>query len=352
MEAESALNKKHLTFAIVIAVILTISGLFLMFTSVFAINDFLEGYIKDPWYQQQEDYPQNREIYVNMVEALKPIGYICFLLILLLILIGVILKHYKISLLGSYTLYLPLLGQLSFAMTALFAGIGVIRIIWIPIFNIEPEILNLGAIILLPLGITNGLGDIGIGGEAIFGLGTFLTLSSMFVFLILGGFIFAFGVVTWIYGKFQKRTIIDFWIYRYSRHPQYLGLIILNYGLLIIPLFGFHFRASLPTLPWLIVTLIILGLAITEEKNLLQEKNEDYVTWRQKTPFLIPLPNILIVGILFPIRVVLKKDWPENNREVVLILVIYGTILIICSLPLMAGLTGEMEHLYYLIAHY
>ena len=314
MESETSLNRKHLSIAILLAVILTISGLFLMFTSLFTINDLLEGFIEDPWYLPHSDYPQNRQTYVSIVEALKPIGYICFFITLMLILIGVIIKHYNISLLGAYTLYIPLFGQFSLAMTALFAGIGIIRIIWVPIFDIEPEFLNLAAIILFPLSIISILVELKI--RLLYVVGN-LYLLTMFLLVLLGVFIFFFGVVTWFYGKFQKRLLLDFWIYRYSRHPQYLGLILLNYGLLIFPLMLPHFRASLPTLPWLIVTLIIIGLAITEENKLLGENNEKITTWRNKTPFMIPIPKVITSLILIPIKVVLKKDWPENGREIV-----------------------------------
>ena len=40
----------------------------------------------------------------------------------------------------------------------------------------------------------------------------------------LGLLVFSLGVTTWLYGGFKGYKIIDFWIYKYSRHPQYLGL--------------------------------------------------------------------------------------------------------------------------------
>ncbi|NIO37088.1 hypothetical protein GTO27_05230, partial [Candidatus Bathyarchaeota archaeon] len=35
-------------------------------------------------------------------------------------------------------------------------------------------------------------------------------------------------------GKFEKRKIYDFWIYKYSRHPQYLGFILWSYGVMLL----------------------------------------------------------------------------------------------------------------------
>ena len=342
MEEEDTINFKIFGGAVIIAVILTISGLFLMFKTLATINVVLEGIIGDPWYQYHTSNPDSQSSlyfeneYRKIVEALRPIGIICFWLILLIILIGIISNHFKISLLGSYALYLPVLGQFSFAMTALFAGIGVSRIIWLPIYNIEPELLNLAAVVLFPLII---IGNI--------------YLFAMLFLLVLGVFIFIFGVITWIHGKIYQQKIIDFWIYRYSRHPQYLGLILLNYGFLAWPIAGYRIQPSLPSLPWLIVTLILIGLAIVEENNLIKNQKKDsieqYSTWREKTPFLIPLPNSIKTVILFPIKKVLKKEWPENNKELLIVLILYSIIIILSSLPFMASLTGEMEWLYFLI---
>ena len=333
MEEENSINFKIFSGAVIIAIILTISGLYLMFKSMAAINDVLEGIIGDPWYQYHTSNLDNQSYlyfeneYWRIVEALQPIGTVCFWLIILLILIGILSNHLKISLLGSYALYLPVLGQFSFAMTALFAGIGVSRIIWLPLYNIEPELLNLAAVVLFPLVI---IGNI--------------YLFLMLFLLVLGGFIFVFGVVTWIHGKIYQQQIINFWIYRYSRHPQYLGLILLNYGFLAWSIAGYHIQPPLPTLPWLILTLILIGLAIAEENSLInkqkKDSNQQYFTWREKTPFLIPLPNSLKTVILFPSKKVLRKEWPENKKELIVVLVLYSLILILSSLPFIASLTG------------
>ncbi len=346
MDTTIKINYKHLSVALVITIILTISCLFLMFAAIFVLNDVLEVFIGDPWYLYHQGYQNTEETYRNLVSVLKPIGYLCFFLVLGLITIGIFLRRYKISLLGSYALYLPILGQFSVAMVALFAGIGVTRIIWVPIYNIEPELLNLAAVILLPIGISNVLVELGIGGIALPRLGYMLTIYSMLFLTILGGFIFVFGMVTWVYGKSQKRTILNFWIYRYSRHPQYLGLILFNYSLFWRSFIGFTIHPSLPTLPWLVVTFLLLGLAITEENNMIQKNMEEYTTFRSKTPFLIPLPRVLTSVILLPTRLVLKKDWPDNNRELVTILIVYGLILILSSLPFMTGLMREMDYYY------
>ncbi|MFX1514786.1 MAG: hypothetical protein ACFFC6_00615 [Promethearchaeota archaeon] len=324
----SSLSVRNLCLAIILAIIFTISGLYLMVSITLMLNDLLDEYIKDPWACIGTDYTY--QTYDSIVAFLAPLGYLCFLLTIVFILLGLIVKRYQISVFGSYVLYLPLFGSFSFTMTVLFAGLGVIRILWLPFFDFAPDLLNAALIILFPLYLHHIVLFLGI-------FGTLLLLPLMVVLIFLGLFIFVFGVITWLYGKFQGRTIIDFWIYRYSRHPQYLGLILFNYGLIIIPmLFPFGGpHPPLPTLPWLLLTLIIIGMAITEENNFLKEANLEFTNWRKRTPFMIPLPKVILSFILWPLRILLKKEWPETNREIILILLVYGVILVLLSFPLL-----------------
>lgn len=328
-------NVRILSLAIILSIIFTFSGFFLMFSTMVELNDFFEGYLQDPWYVHYSQYHQYKQTYDDIVASLAPIGYLCFIITLLLMVLGLILKHYHISLFGAYVLYLPLFGAFSFAMTAVFAGIGVIRIVWIPFFDFAPDLLNAGAIILFPLYLQRSgvFEEIPLAHSLIgmlLGVTSFLMAFSIF----LGLFIFVFGVITWFYGKFQGKIVIDFWIYRFSRHPQYLGLILFNYGLLLFPLFFPFLTVPFPTLPWMLLTLIIIGLAITEENTLLRECTEEFTLWQTRTPFLIPLPKTIISLILWPTRLLLKKEWPECNKEILVILLFYGLILIALSLPL------------------
>ena len=292
---------------------------------MFMLNDLLEEYIKDPYFYFGTEY--THQTYDTLVASLTPLGYLCFIITVVLILLGLILKRYQISFFGSYVLYLPLFGQFSFAMTALFAGLGVIRIIWMPLFDFAPDSLNAGVIILFPLYLHHIV--------LFLGLFALLLLLLMVIFIFLGLFIFVFGVITWLYGKFQGKRIIDFWIYRYSRHPQYLGLILFNYGLLIIPLLFPHIHPLLPTFPWLLVALILIGMAITEENRLILEGNEEFMNWRNRTPFMIPLPQGFKSFLLYPLGLILKKEWPETNKEMILVLLLYGILLVLLSVPLL-----------------
>jgi hypothetical protein len=46
------------------------------------------------------------------------------------------------------------------------------------------------------------------------------------LFIALGLLIFILGVLAWFYARLEKKGTADFWIYRFSRHPQYLGWIV------------------------------------------------------------------------------------------------------------------------------
>lgn len=49
-----------------------------------------------------------------------------------------------------------------------------------------------------------------------------------------GLLIFLLGTIAWFYGKSERREIIDFWTYKYWRHPQYMGFLIWSYGVMLL----------------------------------------------------------------------------------------------------------------------
>ena len=227
-------------------------------------------------------------------------------------------------------------------MTAMFAGIGVLRTVWMPLLDLAPETLNLGAVLYLPVFIymliVSSIGYLletlePILGQEIMAL-IYNTLGYILVFfiVIIGMTIFTFGVMTWLYGKFQGKEVIDFWIYKYSRHPQYLGIIIWNYGLLIlspISILGIGTHPPPPTFPWLVLALVIVGMAMNEENKMVRKYSEDYLNWREQTAFMIPVPKRIRSIIKYPMLKTIKKEWPENNKDMIIILLIYGGIVVL-----------------------
>ena len=155
--------------------------------------------------------------------------------------------------------------------------------------------------------------------------------------MMLGLLIFLLGTTTWLYGKFRGYGIIDFWIYRFSRHPQYLGFIVWSYGLLILAAITPSPRGDYippPSLPWLIFTLTLIGSALNEESNLIKKYGEEYVRYRAEIPFMIPLPKPLINLLTMPVNALFGKSMPERRREIIGALLIYGLILALLSTPM------------------
>ena len=152
----------------------------------------------------------------------------------------------------------------------------------------------------------------------------------------LGLLIFLLGTLAWFYAKLQGKGTVDFWPYRFSRHPQYLGWIIWSYGLMLLaiqapfPLGGGNPGASLP---WLISSLIIVCVALGEEIKMSKERGQEYAAYRSSAPFMLPLPRLISSVMTSPMRFLLKKDCPENGRELIITFVVYAGIFVLLSLP-------------------
>ncbi|MHA2143757.1 MAG: methyltransferase family protein [Candidatus Thorarchaeota archaeon] len=265
----------------------------------------------------------------QITETLRPIGYVALLLTVALIFIGFILRKQKAVLAGSIALYLPVFGHFAASMFFL-SGIGAVRILWLPVFDVSPWLFDLGAIVYLPILL------LFLAGGVIWMLMP-LVFALPFIIQGLGFMVFLLGAMTWFQGRFKDVRLVDFWTYRYSRHPQYLGFIIWSYGLLVytvvapIPFGGLYF---VPSLPWLLSIMLIVGVALYEENQMIQKNDEHYLEYRTKVPFLMPLPRRISNLLSAPVRIVLKKDWPENGREIVIIVILYSVILMLLSVPL------------------
>jgi len=148
----------------------------------------------------------------------------------------------------------------------------------------------------------------------------------------LGIFIFVLGTLAWFHSKIRKRKVTDFWLYRFSRHPQYLGWIIWSYGIMFLP--GCNMKRSYSissSLPWLLSTMIIIGVALFEELRMKKKAGEEYKLYQQKTPFLFPLPKFITTLLKTPQRLFFKKKYFERKREILAFLAFYTVIFIVLS---------------------
>ncbi|MEM1703730.1 MAG: methyltransferase, partial [Zestosphaera sp.] len=140
-------------------------------------------------------------------------------------------------------------------------GLGVLRTLWLPLLELSPSTLKLGCVVYLPFSYVPHAPLVGL------------------VTAFIGLFVFLLGVTTWFYGRFKGYEIVDFWIYRYSRHPQYLGFILWSYGLLIFVSNKVYVRGAFTTPPaliWLISTILVIEIALTEELEMKKKYGEKY----------------------------------------------------------------------------
>jgi len=261
------------------------------------------------------------ELYLQTYH-LRLIGYSCLALIIILIAVGFITNKSGLSSAGAIILFLPVFGQ--FALTMFFlGGLGFLRLIWMPFLDVSFNVLHLGGIINLPYKILSYF-------YSLIGLDRLVNLS--YVITGLGLLIFFLGTLTWFYARIQKKGVADFWIYRLSRHPQYLGWIIWSYGILYLPQPRIKIMFDISnSLPWLLSTMVIIGVAMLEELKMKRIQGEAYQSYCRRTSFLLPLPRFVSKLFSAPLRLFFKKEYPERKREVFTMIAFYTVFTIAIS---------------------
>jgi protein-S-isoprenylcysteine O-methyltransferase Ste14 len=303
---------------VLLAIVFTLALTFATLELPSLLNSLLLGYFPD----------SGLGIDSSFMNYERPIGYACLGIVIALIVVGFKTGRSRLSSLGSFALFLPTFGYFALSMFLL-AGIGILRVIWLPVWDSSWSFLKLGDIAYLPYMIV---------------VYPFYLLKvdvrASFASLAVGAglLIFFLGTVTWLYGKFERKELIDFWIYRYSRHPQYLGYLIWSYGVMLLAsLYGMLgtklIFAPGPSLPWLISSLIVICIALTEEIHMRKTYGESYLKYQGSTPFMLPLPKVVSSVTTAPIRILFKSNLPKNGKEILYTFVIYSVILVLLSLP-------------------
>lgn len=256
----------------------------------------------------------------------RPIGYTCLVVIIALIVIGFLTGRRGLSSLGSIAFFLPTFGYFAASMFFL-AGLGILRVLWVPFWDPSLDLLKLGDIVYLPYVIV-------VYPFALLGVDIRMTLAM--VTIGLGLLIFILGTIAWLYSRYQKKGISDFWIYRYSRHPQYLGFLVWSYGVMLfaalsqIPRGGQNPGASLP---WLLTALVVVCIALSEEISMANKYGESYLKYRDRTPFMLPLPRFITSFTAAPLRILFKRTLPQNGKQVLGTFAVYLVIFVLLSLP-------------------
>ena len=283
----------------------------------------------------------------GVLGSLRPLGYAAFALTAVLAVLGFLLRKSRLALTGSWLLYLPTFGYFAFSMVWL-AGIGAVRVLWLPLLDASPATLKLGHIVLVPYlllspvlkPVAERLGEVAV----YLGLPTPLQelLSSpagliALTCMVAGIFMFTFGTATWFYGRFRGFKLVDFWAYKISRHPQYLGFLLWSYGLTLAPLWLWPPRGitlPTPTLPWLLSALTVVSVALWEEAEMVRRQDINYLRYRESTPFMFPLPKPFSELFTRINTWIIGKPYPETLGEVLIIVSVYGFALVLLSIPL------------------
>ncbi len=262
------------------------------------------------------------ELYIQHYH-IRLIGYIALAMIVLLIVYGLLSNKTGFASAGAVALFLPAFGHFALSMFFL-AGLGLFYTAWMPLLDIPFNILHLGDIVFLPYRwLLSILSLVGIQG------------SHELPYIIVGSglFVFLSGTLTWMYVKFEHKQIADFWIYRFSRHPQYLGWILWSYGMILLP--GNMMKKSWeisPGLPWLLSAMVIIGVAMLEELKMRKKYREEYEAYQLITPFLFPIPKSVKQLFLLPLRLFTSYRYPNRRWHVFGLVTFYTVTLLLISL--------------------
>jgi protein-S-isoprenylcysteine O-methyltransferase Ste14 len=164
--------------------------------------------------------------------------------------------------------------------------------IMIPFFQFVPCASLYFGIMSLPL-ISYFIGFLSYPGILLYDIKFFFGYPGTYVAL-LGGIIFLFSL---IYQLTHRKGLIQKGPYKYVRHPQYLGIIIMTFGLTMIclntdPIFPFNLGLNNNLVGvisiWIIEALIYLLLAGIEDLYLKSKYKETYLKYTKTVAFMIP----------------------------------------------------------------
>jgi hypothetical protein len=150
-----------------------------------------------------------------------------------------------------------------------------------------------------------------------------------------GSFLFVWGVFVWLQSRFGSKGVATQWIYKISRHPQYLGWIIWSYGLMIFSSTVNNMKKTWgdsTSFPWLVATMIIIAICMIEELSMREKYGSEYDQYREKTPFLFPLPKWIKKIFKAPVKLITKSRYPQNRKQIAGIILTYTLLLMSVSL--------------------
>ncbi|HSG27274.1 MAG TPA: DUF1295 domain-containing protein, partial [Candidatus Krumholzibacterium sp.] len=312
-------------FLAFLAIVFTVGLTFVTVELPYRVDRLIIDNVKTPDLDSQVD-DTNRlqtELFIDHYN-LRGIGYTVFFLMLVLIIAGFSTRKTGLAAVGALAFMLPVFAQFAGVMFFL-AGLGVLNVLWMPLLDISFHLQELGKVIHIPYDILMYLGRLA-GFNAYWYIVYFFIGSGLLIFLI--------GTYSWLSARAGRKKVAGLWIYRLSRHPQYAGWIMWSYGVYLLLLLARYPKRSWGisgSLPWLLSTIFIIGVAMMEELRMLREAGGEYREYRAKAPMLFPMPRLLRRFFSLPLRLMFRKDLPERKREVVAVLTVYTIVMLIIS---------------------
>jgi protein-S-isoprenylcysteine O-methyltransferase Ste14 len=323
--------EKKIKWPSILLTLLALAIVYVVGTTFFTVEleRLVESIITPHIEASQEVDTLSREIYsgIDQFMALKKIrviGYTCVVLIILLAVLGFITDKKELATLGSISFILPIFAYFMLHMSFL-AALGILTALWTPFWG---DLVRLGDIVYLPYMIL-------VYPFSLFGIDIRRSLAGVFVSL--GLLIFILGVFAWFYSRYKKKNTANFWIYRFTRHPQYLGWIIWSYGLLLQVALRKDTAMGISnpgaSLPWVISTLIIICVALSEEIHMVRQYDQEYETYSRQSSFMLPLPSFISKVISVPLKLVIRRDKPATRYDLIYTFIIYLGLTMLLSLP-------------------
>lgn len=312
-------------FIIVLSIVFSIALMFAFIELPGWIDSLITQKIGFPGFDQgaSETNEELSNLYIDAL-YLRWIGYCSLGLVVLFIAAGFITRKSSLAWAGAFALFLPVFGQFALSMFFL-SGLGILRVGWIPFLDISWDILDLGKAIYIPYWIFMWFFNL-------FGLYAHDFIAWMF--MAIGSLMFVWGVMEWIRARFSSGGVAIRSIYKISRHPQYLGWILWSYGLMLFSQDINNMKKSwgmASSLPWLLMTMVIIGICLMEESRMQQQYGDKYDNYRTKTPFMLPLPSWLKKLVRIPARLVPGKKSTAKTPGIIKITALYTIIIMLIS---------------------
>lgn len=111
------------------------------------------------------------------------------------------------------------------------------------------------------------------------------------ILTVLGVLLFLSGTAIFITALVQllrKKKLVTSGLYSVIRHPQYLGIILATLGLTVLQM---DVRL-MSLMAWVMLILAYVWLAYREESNLQEKYGEEFLAYKRKVPFILPLIKV------------------------------------------------------------